>query len=202
MHTGVVFFSVIFLLENVALCFFLMEGAKTGAQRNREYKERRGKIATYTVEVPTTPGLTRKPKPHVLIDADAFVYDTQKRVIIRVWKDKAQNQVKELDRSTHALESEIEIPEHKTTRGMERTIQVGSWRKYAAEMKVTECTDLEPVQIWLGRNKRLFSNCSYLFKCLCRDTHLQAVQKSRSTAQNRSLDHLRDQLQLGHDKIP
>jgi hypothetical protein len=133
----------IFLLENVtgdvAGSFFLME-AKTGAQRNREYKESKGKIARYIVEVPTTPGLARNPKPRILIDTDTIVKDTQERVIIRVWKDKARNHVKELDRSTHALEPEVEIDIHKTSRGTERTIHVGSWRKYAPKIKVTAST--------------------------------------------------------------
>jgi hypothetical protein len=117
--------------------------------------------------------MTRNPKPHILIDTDAIVYDTQKRVIIRVWKDKAQNQVKELDRSTCALESQIEIAAHKTSHGTERTIHVGLWQKYADKMKVTQSSKQEPVKIWLERNQRLFSNCSYLFKCLCKETYEQ-----------------------------
>jgi hypothetical protein len=98
-----------------------MESAKTGSQRVQECRERKGKIARYIVEVPTTPGLTRNPKPHILIDTDTIVKDTQERVIIRVWKDKAQNHVKELDRSTRTLEPEVEIDIHKTCRGTERT---------------------------------------------------------------------------------
>jgi hypothetical protein len=71
----------------------------------------------------------------IMIDnTDAIIKDTQRRLIIRVWKDKVSKPIAMLANTAVALKEKLDSENQMTVRGKEKTVHIGCWRKYMSEV--------------------------------------------------------------------
>jgi len=161
----------------------------TNAERQKQFRDKRRKIGApnqevptttttteqttekpntifYTVEVPTSPGLKRNKKDLLVIDhTDAIISDEQPRIIIQVWASAAHSYIEKLTETTLALGKTVNWAKEETltNRGLEHTLHFGSWRKYRAEIEITEATTKYKGEEWIKANNALFAKCGTLF---------------------------------------
>jgi len=136
------------------------------AERIAKCRAKKADLEQHTVEIPTTPGLARNPKPRIDLEKDAVVWSTSNEVLIRLWKNVlSERHVKTLySWTTHLLGQHPELKSHATVRGDERTGHVGCWRKRMQEIQVTAFTRSSPAaQNWARANEQLFKKVGKLF---------------------------------------
>jgi hypothetical protein len=79
--------------------------------------------------------MLRNKYEEITIDnTDAIIKDTQRRLIIRVWKDKVSSHIATLGNTTVALKEKLDSENQMTIHGKEKTVHIGCWRKYMSEV--------------------------------------------------------------------
>jgi hypothetical protein len=73
-------------------------------------------------------------EPIPIDNTDAIIKDTQRHLIIQVWKDKVSSHIATLANTTVALEEKLDSENQMTVRGKEKTVHIKCWRKYMSEV--------------------------------------------------------------------
>lgn len=143
-------------------------GRQTKQTPSEHVSNCRKRKAEQTVNVinPKTPGQLRNRPKHKKYTESVIIKDENDRVLIWFQNGKiGKRKLDDLYNSTTWLETEIPIKPEETVRGYEKTVHVGSWRKYSKKPFITSVTkNYEQARDWIEINTPLFNSLGYMFK--------------------------------------